>query len=204
MTRMSEHHATSDRDFGAKSSGSLKGSRLARAVHEMGVPVGVMLSLLVAGCVIPPSLSVDNQDAGANSPPSITAVRAADKEYFEGDPNNPVIFTVLVQGQTLNVSMLDTDLTDTLFVRVFVNYTLMNPTGERGSCTAAPSGTSPKRSCTVDTSAVCITDDAGKTLNMTVVAFDRQPLDAGTPPHQAMPEGGLSTSKFFFLNCQAP
>lgn len=158
-----------------------------------------LLSLLV-GCVIPPSLSVENQDAGVNSPPAITAVRAEDTALAEADPMKPAIF---VQGEgTINVALLDTDLLDTLHVRVFVNYTLARPEPPRSSCTAAPAG-SMRRTVTCDVSAVCFEDDAGDTLNMSVLVFDRQPLESGDPPHQAMPEGGLSASKFFFLSCQA-
>ena len=38
---------------------------------------------------------------------------------------------------------------------------------------------------------------------MTVVAFDRPPLEDGSdPPFQAVQAGGLSTSRFYFLKCQ--
>lgn len=201
MTRMSEYHARAERDFAANPARYLGLSALARAVHEVSVPVSVLVSLLVAGCVIPPSLSVENQDAGVNSPPAITAVRAEDVALAEADPMKPAIF---VRGEgTISIALLDTDLLDTLHVRVFVNYTLANPEGPRSSCTAAPVGTA-RRTVSCDVSAVCLQRDvdAGDTLNMTVMAFDRQPLETGDPPHQAMPEGGLATSKFFFLTCQ--
>jgi hypothetical protein len=41
-------------------------------------------------------------------------------------------------------------------------------------------------------------------LNLSIVVFDREPLESGDPMFQAMPEGGLSTSRFFFLTCSAP
>lgn len=202
MTRMSDHHGKADRDFVANPARWLALSRLARRVHDKRVPVGVLLSLLV-GCVIPPSLSVDNQDAGANSPPAITAVRADDKALFEADADKPAIFS---PGEgSISVSLVDTDVSDTLYVRVFVNYTLANPEGPRSSCTANAIAMA-RRSVTCDVQAVCLERDvtSGDTLNMSVVVFDRMPLESGDPPHQAMPEGGLSTSKFFFLKCQEP
>ena len=160
-----------------------------------------LFSMLAAGCVIPPSLSVENQDAGVNSPPAITAVRAEDTVLAEGDPTKPALF---VRGEgTLSIALLDTDLADTLYVRVFVDYTSTTPEGPRSQCTAAPTETT-RRTVTCDVSAVCFQRDAGKTVNMTVMVFDRQPLESGDPPHQAMPEGGLSASKFFFLNCSDP
>jgi hypothetical protein len=203
MTRMSDHHGKNEPDLAANAAGSLDLSPLARTVHDFRVAVGVLLVSLLVGCVIPPSLSVDNQDAGANSPPAITAVRADDKALFEADAEKPAIFS---PGEgSISVSLVDTDVGDTLYVRVFVNYTLANPEGPRSSCTANPIETA-KRSVTCDVQAVCLERDvtSGDTLNMSVVVFDRLPLESGDPPHQAMPEGGLSTSKFFFLKCQEP
>jgi hypothetical protein len=170
--------------------------RLARTVHDVRVPVALLFSLL-AGCVIPPSLSVENQDAGVNSPPTITAVRSETEAYSEPGP------IPLIKGEgTLNVQLLDTDIGDTLYVRIFVDYTVDSPTPARSTCTAAPVSTV-RRSVTCDVQAVCNQDnpDPDVTFPMSVVVFDRQPLESGDPMFQAMPEGGLSTSRFFFLTC---
>jgi hypothetical protein len=32
--------------------------------------------------------------------------------------------------------------------------------------------------------------------------FDREPIEGGDPPFQAMTAGGLSTNRFYFLECQ--
>ena len=198
---MSESHAQTDRDFAANPARYLVVSPVARAVHDVDVPVGVLMSLLVAGCVIPPSLSVDNQDAGVNSPPTIMAVRSDIEAYSEPGP------ITLTPGEgTLNVQLLDTDIIDTLYVRMFVEYTVDSPKAARSTCTAAPVE-SAKRSVTCDVRAVCLPEDvtttATKPLAMSILVFDRQPLESGDPPFQAMPEGGLSTSRFFFLTCDA-
>lgn len=201
MTQMSEPHAEPARDFAANSAPLLGGSRLAHRVHDTGVVVPVLLLLAVGACVIPPSLSVDNQDAGTNAPPAITAVRAEDEPLVEADPDKAALFTA---GEgSLSISLLDPDTTDTLYVRIFVNYTLARPENFRASCVAGPS-TTPRRTATCDVGAVCFDDPAEftKTHNMTVHVFDRMPLDEGEPRHMAMPEGGLSASKFFFLRCQ--
>ena len=197
---MSEPHAKNHTDFAANAARLLAGSRLARAVHD-DARVGVLLSLLIAGCVFPPSLSVEQQDAGVNSPPAITAVRAEDQALAEADPKSPAVF-IRDEG-SLNISLLDTDEADTLVVRVFINYTLADPENYRAQCTAPPIG-SARRSITCDVSDVCFEQDvtSGDTLNMSVVVFDRVPLESGDPPFQAMPEGGLSTSRFFFITCQ--
>jgi hypothetical protein len=200
---MSEHHAETEADFAANPARLLGVSCLARVVHDKRVAVGVLLVSLLVGCVIPPSLSVDNQDAGANSPPAITAVRADDKALFEADFDNPAIF-VRNEG-SVSITLVDTDVNDTLLIRIFVNYTLDHPEGARSECTANPIAT-PKRTVTCDVGSVCFKDDTAgdKVFNMSIVVFDRTPLESGDPPHQAMPEGGLSASKFYFLKCQEP
>ena len=197
---MSESHDRAHPDLAANPARWLGVFALARVVHDACVPVVMLAVSLLVGCVIPPSLSVENQDAGTNSPPSIIAVRAEDVALAEADPDKEAIF---VQGEgTIAVQLLDTDVLDTLYVRVFVGYTAANPEGPRSSCTAAPAGTA-RRTVTCDVSAVCLMRDIGMVRNMTVMTFDRQPLESGDPPHQAMPEGGLSASKFFFLRCEA-
>lgn len=187
------------------------GFPLARELHRTGAPVALpppaLLALLTmiaplaslsAGCILPPSLSTDNQDAGVNSPPAITAVRTDADNLFEPGPVS------LTRGSgNINFELLDTDVEDTLVVRVFVDYTVKDPTPARAQCTAPPAGT-PKRTVTCTAGAICQIADDGQTRNMTVVVFDRVPLEAGKPEFQAMPAGGLSTSRFYFANCSGP
>jgi hypothetical protein len=198
---MSEHDGAAVALNDCKSKGLQSGSPMARAVHGLSLLVraGCLLVICAGGCVIPPSLSVDNQDAGVNSPPAILAVRSNDSGELP-EPG-PVLFDV---GQgTMTAELIDTDLDDTLFVRVFVDYTIDHPTAPRVTCTAA-ANQKPERPITCDTQALCLMEDVGQTRNMTVVVFDRPPQDTGDPPFQSMPTGGLSTSRFYFLNCAEP
>lgn len=166
--------------------------RLAKAA------MGCLAGLVWGACVIPPSLSVETGDAGVNSPPAILAVRSDQEELPEP---GPVLFE---RGSgTLNATLLDTDLSDTLYVRVFVEYTIENPTAPRATCTAAPTMTS-QRSVTCDLGALCLTSDVGQTRFMNVAVFDRQPLESGAPMFKAMPEGGQTTSKSYLLECRNP
>jgi hypothetical protein len=176
---------------------------VARAVHELRAPVAPLLALSMvlvgfAGCILPPSLSTDDQDAGVNSPPSITAVRTDADNLFEPGP-----VSITRNSGTINFDLLDTDVDDTLQVRVFIDYTIKTPTPVRAQCTAPPTGT-PMRTVTCTASAICQPGDDGQTRNLTAVVFDRLPLESGNPMFQAMPEGGLSTSRFFFVNCAGP
>ncbi len=147
--------------------------------------------------MIPPSLSVDNQDAGINSPPAILAVRS---DQVELSQPGPVLFE---RGHgTINVSLIDTDVEDTLFVRIFVDYSVAAPTAARSTCTAT--GDTANRSATCDISALCLPSDVGVERLMTIYVFDRPLLDSGTPMFQAMAPGGLSTNRTYKLKCVEP
>jgi len=202
MTQMSDPHRLDDRMNEHNCTESQPCARMARGVHGSRALVyfALLAALVVGGCVIPPNLSVEDQDAGVNSPPAITLVSSDEKALPEP---GPVIF---VRGTgSLNLELLDTDVGDTLFVRVFVNYDpLTNPSPPRSTCTAAPANAA-KRTVTCDLTALCLMGDSMKTdLVMSVVVFDRQPLENGDPPFQQMPDGGLSTGRFYFLMCQEP
>ena len=199
MTQMSECSAPSAPNRRANQLQSWEGSRLARVVHDPGGIVRVLVVLPLIGCVIPPSLQVDNQDAGVNSPPAIIEVTSDQQALPEP---GPVLFEEGRGAGSLNVRLIDTDTRDTLYVRIFVDYNTPNRLAARVSCTAPPS-MKETRTTTCILSTLCVPDDVGVQRNMTIVVFDRQPLENGEdPPFQAMPSGGLSTSRFYFLKCQ--
>ena len=172
---------------------------MARALHERTILRSVLV-MMFAGCVIPPSLSVDTTDAGANSPPAIISVRSDLQELPEP---GPVLFEQGMGAGTLNLTLVDTDVDDTLYVRIFVDYNKPDATAARSECTTG--GNNVVRTCSPPMEGVCLGADIGQERYMTVVVFDRQLLETGEAPlYQAMLPGGLSTSRAFFLRCQAP
>jgi hypothetical protein len=201
MTEMSEPHGSRGGKLERKSPRSLPRFALARRVHGDGSLVltsSLLLIaslILIAGCILPPSLSTGDQDAGVNSPPSITAVRTEATDLFEPGP-----IAMIRNRGTLSFELLDTDVEDPLVVRVFIDYTIEDETPHRTQCTAPMTGT-PRRNVTCSASPICQTGDIGKRRNMSIVVFDREPLESGAPEYQAMPPGGLSTSRFFFADC---
>ncbi len=207
MTKMSDIHRPNPLMAAGNPSGSQARPRVARSVHEGRVSVvrpitvtGVTLGLLalVGGCVIPPSLSVDNQDAGVNSPPAILSVRTDQEELAEPGP------LAYPRGPgMLSLTLLDTDVDDRLFVRLFVDYTIPDPTAPRSTCTAAATGT-PTRTTTCDLGALCQTADVGQTRLLNLAVFDREVLEVGTPPFRAMDTGGQTTSRTYELQCTSP
>jgi hypothetical protein len=200
MTEMSEPHPNRLDERDGNRARSRRSPSLAYRLHERWRSMGpAVFSLLLIGCVIPPSLSADNQDAGLNSPPAITSVHSDQVELSEPGPVTQARGT----GE-LVVSMIDTDIGDTLFVRVYVNYTISNPTAARASCTAAPNQ-SAKRSCTADLRGLCLEGDVHpEPLDMSVLVFDRELLDMDIPAFQAMPPDGLTTGRFYHLICVEP
>ncbi|MBL9018636.1 MAG: hypothetical protein JNL83_30905 [Myxococcales bacterium] len=148
--------------------------------------------------MIPPSLSVGTEDAGVNSPPAILAVRNDVQELPEP---GPVPFERGRSTNPLSLTLLDTDLADTLYVRMFLNYTVAAADPARVTCTAPPPiPAAPQRTVSCEASSLC--PATGTDFNLSIVVFDREPLESGTPPYQAMEPGGLKTSVFYFLKCQ--
>ena len=200
MTPMSESERAVITGACANSASPHARTRLARALHHRARVWAIVTSGLLAGCIIPPSLSVDeHQDAGIDSPPSITSLRADLLELVEP---GPYLFPTApdAQGETLNLTLLDTDVDDALYVRIYVDYMVSIPTAPRSTCSAVANG-SAVRTTTCSLAALCLqTDPSGPHL-MEVVVFDRQPLDGGSPMFKAIPAGGQSTTRTFQLGC---
>ena len=198
MTQMSEPRSVSTAAAQANRATARARRTLARPLHGGCLIRALAVAMLFAGCVIPPSLSVDTTDAGLNSPPSITAVRADGVELPEFNTVN------FAKGEgSLNLTVYDTDLDDTLYAKIFVDYTSDNPTPARSDCSAAGGG-AVTRSATCNLAGLCQDSDINQPRTMQVIVFDRQVLSVGMPVFQAMPPGGLSTSRTFTLICQAP
>jgi len=203
MTPVSEPGLVGSRTSRANPATGLAGSSVARALHDRrGLrALAFLLGCCLVGCIVPPSLSVDVQDAGIDSPPSITAVRSSSQELPEG----AIAQFAFGQMDTINLTLLDTDITDTLYVRIFVNYKPEDPTPARSFCQSA-AGMSAFRTATCDTTALCQQAEVGNLtpLLMRIVVFDRQVLDSGSPAFMAMPVGGQSTSRVYSLFCTPP
>ncbi len=152
--------------------------------------------MMFAGCVIPPSLSVDTTDAGLNSAPMIVSVRADGVEFPEYSK-----LTFEKGSGRIDLTVWDTDLQDTLYPKIFVDYTFENPTPARSECNQA-AGNTVARSSSCDLRGLCQNADIGQERTLQILVFDRQVLDVGSPVFQAMPPGGLSTSRTFTLICQ--
>jgi hypothetical protein len=169
-------------------------------VATAGALLFVMLCMALVACVIPPSLKVE-EDAGTNSPPAITAVIGNDPLPEPG----PVTFAQgSTANSTLHVALLDTDAADKLSVRVFVDYNMPDRLPPRLTCPVATTNNPAVRTATCNMSSLCTTTDIGTRRNMTIVVSDRIPFDFGPDPQGMMDTTGLSTYRFYFLQCQPP
>lgn len=168
---------------------------LARCLHALAPVCSITVSAAPA-CIIPPALSVDVQDAGINSPPAITEVRSDGMDVAEPGP------IVVARNSTsrLDLTLLDTDVLDVLYVRVFVDYTDTAPTAPRSLCNAPPAEGA-ERVATCQLNALCLPADVGQTRLMRIVVFDRPVLEVGMPAFMEMPEGGRQTGRTYQLRC---
>lgn len=166
---------------------------MARALHNL-ISVRLVLPIAMTSCIIPPSLSV--QDAAINSPPAIIGVRTNNEEVAEP---GPLVFARNTRS-SLDLTLLDTDVDDVLYVSVFVDYTEQAPTAPRSLC-SAPVNKTAQRAATCALNALCLPADVGQTRLMRIVVFDRQVQDVGTPAFMAIPAGGWLTSRTYQLKC---
>ena len=177
-----------------------RGYTVARPLHTIARVLWRLAPVIFAGCIITPSLGVEQQDAGVNSPPSILSVRSDQTELPEPGP----IDIEVNQSSALNLTLLDTDITDTLFVRVFVDYSTTSPTSPRSTCVAATSKMA-QRTATCQAAGICLPTDTTGQHVMQVMVFDRDVLDGAEKPlFQAMNPPGLSTDRTYTLKCLPP
>jgi hypothetical protein len=183
---------------------SQEGSRLARRVQagRSGLAIEALLLMMLCaalvGCVIPPSLRPED-DAGTDSPPAILTVSGDRTAFAEPGP------VVLEQGSTastLNLHLLDTDVDDDLYVRLFVDYNAPDRLPPRIACNVPHTG-KPLRDASCNVSGLCMTADIGVQRNLSIVVSDRKPDDFGADP-QHLDSSGVSTDRFYFLQCQPP
>jgi hypothetical protein len=205
MTRMSDPRSRNPGDPTGNPLEFRAGLPLARAVQALRAAVTIagaaLLALLCAtlvGCVIPPSLRVDEE---TNSPPVITSVSSGTPL---ADPG-PI---VLEQGGTstnLVLTLVDTDAFDDLHVRLFIDYNAPDRLPPRVACEVPHNDTNPqaKRTATCPVAGLCMTADIGVQRSLMIVVFDRPPPDFEVDP-QAVPAPGLSSYRFYFLRCQPP
>ena len=174
----------------------------ARFVHSSRsvVVLAVLAAASVsAGCVIPPDLSVEKNDAAVNAAPVILDVRDEAGNPFE----RPGPRDVTVGQGRLVLTISDPDLLDTLYVRYFLDYGLPAPTPARIECEAAPGATPTlQRQITCSLVGVCTTPAVGPDHVFEIEVFDRPPVvDDPTRLFRALDPPGLSSAWWWQVTC---
>jgi hypothetical protein len=178
---------------------SLEVSEAARFVHHLPAVllVAVISAASVAGCVFPPSLSLDEGDAAVNAAPVIVDVRDEAGNPFERPGPREI---TIGQGR-LVITLSDPDVNDTLFVRYYVDYGLPVPTAAVIECEAAP-GAEPTLERQITCSLVGVCTSLGTDRVFEIEVFDRPPiLDDNTRLFRQLDPPGLSSSWWWNINC---
>ncbi len=176
--------------------------RTAWFVHKIRLVVClasfVPTAVLASGCVLPPSLSEDKGDASVNSPPVVRDVRDELGNPFE----RPGPRDVVVGAGRLVITVADTDLLDTLFVRYYLDYGLVAPTAAKITCPAAP-GMSPtlERQVTCSLVGVCTGVDLAGEHILEIDVYDRPPQDDGDRVFRDVTAPGEYTTWWWKVNC---
>jgi len=167
------------------------------ALRPSMVLLQLVAMVILVGCE---RTQPDWPDAAPNAAPAIISVTAGDVELA---PYSAATFETGPAAGTLTLTLYDTDLDETLFVSVFVNYNVPAPTPPRS--TAHVSDRSVVRTVSVSMEGVCTTAEVGADPLplLQVYVFDREVIRDLEPPYQGMPPGGLSASQTFFLRCVA-
>jgi hypothetical protein len=201
MTGMSDSLRVAGGIFARKRGESLAKADRARFVHSSRpvVVFAVAAAAVAAGCVIPPDLSVDRDASIVNSAPVLLDVRDEAGNPFE----RPGPRDIIVGQGRLVLTISDPDLSDTLFVRYFLDYGLPAPTPARGQCEAAPGSTPTlERQITCSLVGVCTTPALGSDHVFEIEVFDRPPVvDDPTRLFRALDPPGLSSGWWWQATC---
>jgi hypothetical protein len=162
---------------------------------------------MVSACVIPPDLEPDDGDAGTSSPPLLVEAGPAPDFSLPG----PITFT-RPETRTMSLTLRDNDLTDVLYIRLFVDYGRPNATPFQGDCQAPPSGQVQRLTeCSVSSLCQFIpTTDLGDHYLEAVVSdrpfiADSDPAAIGQPPYRAVEDVRHAASSIgsWIMRCAA-
>jgi hypothetical protein len=187
--------------------GSFGRAAVARCVHSCAPVMLIVLAAMLAGGCPPPPLSLDEPDARGNQVPGIVSVRGDDGEEFTVGIPNQVIRTL----STMDLTLVDPDLEDTLYVRAFFDYTEADgmATPRRSGVDVAPSEPrSLTRTVTCNLSSFCRSgDDQNGPHRMDIVVSDRRPDDDGVLApltYFDVPPPGLQARRTYLVTCVEP
>lgn len=172
-------------------------------------PVLIAMLVTTAACPFPSDLEQAAVDGGQSSPPVMLSAQPAPEFSFPG----PMI---LERGDSrvLTLEVEDTDIGDSLFLRLYVDYNRPQPTPPWAECQAAPTGNE-TRIVDCPTATLCngvdVTNEATDHVLEAMVsdrAFipDSDPAAEGQPAFRAVsdPQRGAYSLRSWILRCTDP
>ena len=215
MTRMSRSEASGERSLTRKYLSCRDLPTVAR--HLLGSPtrmarvlvVGALVGPAGLGCVLPADLEPAGADAGPSSPPVILS--ASPPEYALPGP----IVVSRVDPPVMVLDAIDNDVSDSLYVKLYVDYGRPVPQPAFGECqSGADQAGSRARTIRCQTNSLCNSIDPEDDGNHVLEAMiaDRAFLPLGDPaaelqpPFRALndwPKAGYSLSSWV-MQCGAP
>jgi hypothetical protein len=168
---------------------------LARRVHLLSL----VLATALAACVVPPPLASDNPDASVNHPPVFRTVRnGAGEELVRPGP-----LSFVVGQDDLRVTVADSDLSDTLYLRMYISYGVPVATAPRAECRVQPSATpTEERTITCPLLGVCTDDIAdGAVRVFEIDVLDREPITSDVRLYRDVTPPGEIATYWWNLMC---
>ncbi len=198
-------------EFGANSP-KRRGTRpMARRVltqvmmRVLSITVPVVVGTSVA-CVIPPPLQLDESDSGVNATPVIVSSGPAPEFSFPG----PLVMEHSDQRR-LTLTLSDSDVDDTLHVRIYRDYGMPDESNFVSSCTFPPSGERTRvGDCLTQSfcNGLAPTDQDNKVLEAVVAdrAFldESDPAGEGQPAYRRLPTGTATSVRAWIMTCEEP
>lgn len=153
----------------------------------------VLLVCVLVGCVIPPPLEREDQDAALNSSPVLTGL----------DPRYPSPGPIAVSPdlEPMVLTVRDIDVGDTVWIYFYVDYNYPDPVPHLNSCQSAVSAIERPMNCPIN--ALCAFDDGppDQIHFLEAMITDRALLPDGEPLYRALPEGTGVSFRSWLMTC---
>ncbi len=177
----------------------------ARKMHGMAqmgtcAHILVMLAALTTSCVLPIPASPEDEDAGLSGGPSYPVI-------VDTNPAMPGPRTFNMSSPfPVSITFADANIGDTLYIRVFRDYTedqTRGPIVESTQANDPVTGSEERPPKVLDTASWCLDAPLNENVIFEIVVADRpfDPNPAVAPPFQAVMDGGRSTKGYWVARC---
>lgn len=147
-----------------------------------------------SACILPPPLELDQPDGGVNSAPVILSASPPDVSF-------PQLRLERNDSRTVDLQVHDPDVEDSLFVRLYVDYGLPDPTPALAECSTGPSTSERVINCSLANLCFAVPEGDTSIHYVDAMIADRGFLSEGTPAFRAVPEQAQTSIRTWTLEC---